>query len=84
MFLFCLHVNAKKDYETAIKSMVAMYSLPYKSGGITIDSCMITTDGLVYKCHVDIKSRGYKYWQWSQRQAQIREGKKMSISQNGC
>lgn len=76
MFLFCPHVNAKKDYETAIKGMAAMYSLPYKSGGITIDSCMTTKDGLVYKCHVDINTREYKYWQWSQRQAQFRESKK--------
>ena len=76
VFFACLCANAKKDYETAIKGIATMYSLPYKTEGITIDSCYITTNGLVYKCRVDTNSKQYKYWQWSQRQAQIREGKK--------
>lgn len=79
-FLLCLHVYAKKDYETAVKGIAAMYRLPYKLGGITIDSCMITTSGIIYKCHVDINSKQYKSWEWLQRQAQIRESKK-SIQQ---
>ena len=53
-----------------------MYRLPYKARGITIDSCLITTGGLVYKCHVDINSREYKLWQWSQRKTKILESKK--------
>lgn len=76
MFLSCLHSNAKKNFATAVKELSAMYSLPYKTEGITIDSCIATKDGLVYKCHVDIKSREYKYWQLSQRQEQIKESKK--------
>lgn len=76
MFLSCLHVNSQKDFDTAVKELSAMYRLPYKARGITIDSCLITTGGLVYKCHVDINSREYKLWQWSQRKTMILESKK--------
>lgn len=83
MFLSCLHVNSKKDFDTAVKELSAMYRLPYKARGITIDSCLITTGGLVYKYHVDINSREYKLWQWSQRKTMILESKKSLKQKNG-
>ena len=79
-FLLCFHVNAKKAYETTVKGIAAIYRLPYKTEGITIDSCMITENNIVYKCRVDVNSKQYRYWNRLQRQAQIRESKK-SIQQ---
>lgn len=75
-FLLCFHVNAKKDYETAVKGIAAMYRLPYKTEGIIIDSCMITEYAIVYKCRVDVNSKQYRCWDRLQRQAQIRDSKK--------